>query len=129
MNRRLYIFSLLVSCSMLLMAQVHRVNQDGSNAALYDDGDTYIVGDENGSYTDGAGNRTTWGRDTTKHKGEKVIPIGQFQWILEPRLGTVIDAENNDTVVHDFQKWNATDGSNAESRCWQDSCTHPHSRL
>ncbi|MBR4129836.1 MAG: putative porin [Bacteroidaceae bacterium] len=110
MNKRLYIL-LLILCSMLPVgAQVHRVNQDGSNATLYNDGETFIVAPENGSYVDGAGNRTTWGRDTTKHKGEKNIPIGQFQWVLEPRLGTIVDAENNDTVVHDFQKWNATDG-------------------
>ena len=95
-------------------AQVHRVNKDGSNATLYNDGETFIVAPENGSYVDGAGNRTTWGRDTTKHKGEKNIPIGQFQWVLEPRLGTIVDAENNDTVVHDFQKWNATDGYTGE---------------
>ena len=104
-----FIFSLLPAS-----AQVHRVNQDGSNAALYDDGDTYLVNSEYGSYTDGAGNRTTWGRDTTKYKSEKKIPIGQFQWVLEPRLGTVVDAENNDTVVHDFYKWNATDGYTGE---------------
>lgn len=115
MNRRLFI-SLLFLCTLLTAsAQTHRVNKDGSNAALYDDGETYIVRDDDyGSYTDGAGNRTTWGRDTTKHKNEKPIPIGQFQWVLEPRLGTVVDAENNDTVVHDFQKWNATDGYTGE---------------
>lgn len=115
MNRRLFI-SLLLLCTLLTAsAQTHRVNKDGSNAALYDDGETYIVRDDDyGSYTDGAGNRTTWGRDTTKHKNEKPIPIGQFQWVLEPRLGTVVDAENNDTVVHDFQKWNATDGYTGE---------------
>ena len=100
-----FIFSLLPAS-----AQVHRVNQDGSNAALYDDGDSFIVNPENGTYIDGAGNRTTWGRDTTRHKGEKDIPIGQFQWVVEPRLGTIIDAENNDTTVHNFQNWNATDG-------------------
>ena len=113
MNRRLYIllFLLLAPCSLPhLFAQGHRVNKDGSNAALYDDGETYMVTPESGTYVDGAGNRTTWGRDTTKFKHKREIPIGQFQWILEPRLGTVIDAENNDTVVHDFQKWNATDG-------------------
>ena len=117
MNRWLYIllFLLLVPCSLPhLFAQVHRVNKDGSNAALYDDGDTYTVASESGSYVDGAGNRTTWGRDTTKFKNKKDVPIGQFQWVLEPRLGTVIDAENNDTVVHDFQKWNATDGYTGE---------------
>ena len=115
MNRRLFISLLLLCILLTASAQTHRVNKDGSNAALYDDGETYIVRDDDyGSYTDGAGNRTTWGRDTTKHKNEKPIPIGQFQWVLEPRLGTVVDAENNDTVVHDFQKWNATDGYTGE---------------
>lgn len=118
MKQRLYIqlFLTLVLWSVAggwwskALAQVRRVNQDGSNAALYDSGDTYIVDSQSGTYIDGAGNRTTWGRDTTRAGSEKKIPIGQFQWVLEPRLGTVIDAENNDTVVHDFQKWNATDG-------------------
>lgn len=117
MNKRLYILLFLLLAPFALphlMAQVHRVNRDGSNAALYDDGDTYLVSPESGTYIDGAGNRTTWGRDTTKFKNKKDIPIGQFQWILEPRLGTVVDAENNDTVVHDFQKWNATDGYTGE---------------
>ena len=100
----------LISTLLQANAQVHRVNKDGSNAALYDDGETYVVSPEDGSYIDGAGNRTTWGRDTTRFKNKKNIPIGQFQWVLEPRLGTVVDAENNDTVVHDFYKWNATDG-------------------
>lgn len=114
MNRRLYILLFFLCAMLQASAQVHRVNKDGSNAALYDDGETYIVAPENGTYVDGAGNRTTWGRDTTRFKNKKNIPIGQFQWVLEPRLGTVIDAENNDTVVHDFQKWNATDGYTGE---------------
>jgi len=110
MTKRLYILLFLISILLKASAQVHRVNKDGSNAALYDDGETYVVSSEDGSYIDGAGNRTTWGRDTTRFKNKKNIPIGQFQWVLEPRLGTVVDAENNDTVVHDFYKWNATDG-------------------
>ena len=110
MTKRLYILLFLISILLPASAQVHRVNKDGSNAALYDDGETYVVSSEDGSYIDGAGNRTTWGRDTTRFKNKKNIPIGQFQWVLEPRLGTVVDAENNDTVVHDFYKWNATDG-------------------
>ena len=110
MTKRLYILLFLISTLLQASAQVHRVNKDGSNAALYDDGETYVVSPEDGSYIDGAGNRTTWGRDTTRFKNKKNIPIGQFQWVLEPRLGTVVDAENNDTVVHDFYKWNATDG-------------------
>ena len=104
------LFLLLILCTLLPAGAQVRVNKDGSNAALYDDGDTYTLDRESGTFIDGAGNRTTWGRDTTKFKNKKNIPIGQFQWVLEPRLGTVIDAENNDTVVHDFQKWNATDG-------------------
>ena len=56
------------------------------------------------------GASTTWGRDTTKHKKTKPTPVGQFQWRVDRRLGTVIDAENNDTVVHNFQNFNNTDG-------------------
>ena len=52
------------------------------------------------------GDRFSAERDTT----EKEIPIGQFQWVVEPRLGTVVDAENNDTVVHNFQSYNLTEG-------------------
>lgn len=52
--------------------------------------------------------RSTWGRDTSKV--EKSIPIGLFQWRIDERLGTVIDAENNDTVEHNFQNFNLTDG-------------------
>ena len=114
MNKRLYTLLYILCFLLSASAQVHRVNRDGSNAALYDDGDTYIVNGESGTYIDGAGNRTTWGRDTTRFKNVKNIPIGQFQWVLEPRLGTVVDAENNDTVVHDFFKWNATDGYTGE---------------
>lgn len=54
--------------------------------------------------------RTIWGRDTTKHKKSKPIPVGQFQWCIDRRLGTVTDAENNDTVVHNFQNFNNTEG-------------------
>ena len=122
MNRTAYIqlFLLLAlwwggsSQWSFVLAQAHRVNQDGSNTTLYDDGDSYILTPEHGTYVDGAGNRTTWGRDTTRFKSKKNIPIGQYQWVLEPRLGTIIDAENNDTVVHDFYKWNATDGYTGE---------------
>ena len=69
---------------------------------------------DRGEYADQAGNRTTWGRDSTKHEKQKPIPVGMFQWVLEPRLGTVIDAENNDTLVHNFQNFNNTDGYTGE---------------
>ena len=103
--------SLLLCLALTVGAQVETLDRYGNpinnNGNVYDDNQ---LNPESGFYEDGAGNRTTWGRDTTRTGSEKKIPIGQFQWILEPRLGTVIDAENNDTVVHDFQKWNATDG-------------------
>ena len=109
MYRRLTIL-LFFLCALSASAQVQRANKNGNNSALYDDGNGYFMDSQSGMIIDGAGNRTTWGRDTTRNKGKKNIPIGQFQWVLEPRLGTVIDAENNDTVVHDFYKWNDTNG-------------------
>lgn len=57
-------------------------------------------------------NRMTWGRDTTKH--DKPVPIGIFQWTINHRLGTVIPAENNDTVVKHYSNFNNTDGYNGE---------------
>lgn len=53
-----------------------------------------------------------WGRDTTKH--EKPIPIGVKQWTIDPILGHVIKAENNDTIVKHFDHFNNTDGYNGE---------------
>lgn len=107
-------FLLLFALCQMVLAQVQRINPDGSNTTIYDDGNGLYTDSQDGTYIDGAGNRTTWGRDTTRNSSDKDIPIGQFQWILEPRLGTVVEAENNDTVVHDFQKWNATDGYTGE---------------
>lgn len=109
MKRRLYLLLLLLGILLPACAQI--LNE---NATTGFDENGNPLSSDTGTYIDGAGNRTTWGRDTTRHRGEKEIPIGQFQWVLEPRLGTVVDAENNDTVVHDFYKWNATDGYTGE---------------
>lgn len=50
-----------------------------------------------------------WGRDTTK--SDKVIaPYGVFQWTIDPHLGDVVKAENNDTITLNFQNWRNTDG-------------------
>ena len=114
MKERLLILILSVCSFLTVGAQVGRINKDGSSAALYDDGEGYFIDSQSGTIIDGAGNRTTWGRDTTRFQNKKNIPIGQFQWVLEPRLGTVVDAENNDTVVHDFYKWNDTNGFTGE---------------
>jgi len=58
-------------------------------------------------------NRLSWGRDTTS-TGEKEIPIGIFQWKIDPVLGTVIPSENEDTVPHLYSNFNNTDGYNGE---------------
>ena len=52
---------------------------------------------------------TTWGRDTTRGK-QIPLPMGVFQWKVDPRLGGVIPAENTDTAVHNFQNWKLQDG-------------------
>lgn len=97
-------------CTMSSLAQVGRI-QAGSKDGIRDDrpmqgmGNTPEFGDErHGS------NRMTWGRDTTKH--DKEIPIGLFQWTIDERLGNVIPAENNDTVVNHYNNFNNTDGYN-----------------
>ena len=67
--------------------------------------------DDNTAYADERPSRkgSTWGRDTTRGK-QVPLPIGVFQWKVDPRLGTVIPAENTDTVVHNFQNWKMQDG-------------------
>lgn len=73
-------------------------------------------GRDRGQASSGKTNRPksskTWGRDTTKT--EIKIPIGQFQWKIDERLGSVIPTENRDTAVHNFQNWKFTEGMNGE---------------
>ncbi|MBR5466837.1 MAG: putative porin [Bacteroidaceae bacterium] len=52
---------------------------------------------------------TSWGRDTTRGK-QIPLPMGVFQWKIDPRLGTVIPSENTDTAVHNFQNWKLQEG-------------------
>lgn len=73
----------------------------------YDDEDD--EDDEDSSRTRRQGTRSTWGRDTTRGK-EIPLPMGIFQWKVDPKLGTVIPAENTDTAVHNFQNWKMQDG-------------------
>lgn len=122
MKHRSYILVTLLAITYLSAnAQIRRMNPDRNgvgNPTSYNNSGFGNEGEfnngiinQNGEYTDGnESNRTTWGRDSTKHQKETPIPMGQFHWVLEPRLGTIIDAENNDTVVHNFQNWNCTDG-------------------
>lgn len=111
------LFTLLFMMSYNASAQIRRNDPMNRSTQFpqnqgFDGDNTFRQTGTYGEYDEEerGGSRTTWGRDSTKHKKEKPIPMGQFQWVLEPRLGTVIDAENNDTVVHNFQSWNNTDG-------------------
>lgn len=64
---------------------------------------------QNGTFGD-----SEWGRDSTRASSVKEVPYGQFQWTIDERLGTVIPAENRDTVIHNFQNWKLNDGYNGE---------------
>ena len=116
MKHNLFFAVLLLCLSVHVIAQDNPRRLSTQNNRFTRNNTQSELGDlsEQGDYTDPAGNRTTWGRDSTKHQKRKKIPIGMFQWVLEPRLGTVVEAENNDTAVHNFQNFNNTDGYSGE---------------
>ncbi len=116
MKHNLFFAVLLLCLSVHVIAQDNPRRLSTQNNRFTRNNTKSELGDlsEQGDYTDPAGNRTTWGRDSTKHQKRKKIPIGMFQWVLEPRLGTVVEAENNDTAVHNFQNFNNTDGYSGE---------------
>ncbi len=116
MKHNLFFTVLLLCLSVHVIAQDNPRRLSTQNNRFTRSNTQSELGDlsEQGDYTDPAGNRTTWGRDSTKHQKRKKIPIGMFQWVLEPRLGTVVEAENNDTAVHNFQNFNNTDGYSGE---------------
>ena len=60
-----------------------------------------------------SGEGRSWGRDTTSNDGF-VVPIGVTQWTIDETLGSIIPAENTDTVVHMFQAFNETSGYNGQ---------------
>lgn len=116
MKHNLFFTVLLLCLSVHVIAQDNPRRLSTQNNRFTRNNTQSELGDlsEQGDYTDPAGNRTTWGRDSTKHQKRKKIPIGMSQWVLEPRLGTVVEAENNDTAVHNFQNFNNTDGYSGE---------------
>lgn len=108
---RRYLLTLFASlfCMLFAQAQLDRLPMNGPPSKT---GDLSQMGMGNMQYGDEqhGSNRMTWGRDTTKH--DKEIPIGIFQWTIDERLGNVIPAENNDTVVNHYNNFNNTDGYN-----------------
>lgn len=112
MKQILYILSLLLLLALPVEAQTPRhqaANEVGRNAIGGGRPSTTSSGDEQHGT-----NRLSWGRDTTSTSGEREIPIGVFQWRIDPILGTVIPTENNDTLVHLYSSYNNTDGYNGE---------------
>jgi len=102
-------FAILLTFSLFglsLQAQIATKRNTTSGST----GSSLLTGSGN---TNSGSSNGSWGRDTTSHE-EKIVPIGVFQWVLDERLGTVIPAENNDTVHHQFQNWHLTDGMNGE---------------
>ena len=67
-----------------------------------------------GDDSQGGRRNKSWGRDTTSTDDGFEVPIGVTQWTVDERLGDIISAENNDTVVHMFQWYNETSGYNGE---------------
>jgi len=128
MKHNLFLAILLLCMGLQANAQYNQSNTNGRLPSRNNrSGNNEYT--ENGDYYDNAGNRTTWGRDSTKHQKQKFIPQGLFQWVLEPRLGTVIDAENNDTVVHNFQNFNNTDGYTGEFSHLGNTATPRYNRI
>ena len=106
-NRNIIFLLLLLLCPLTAEAQF-----GVENNADYDNAYDYGMDDERNSSRSGS-KRTSWGRDTTENKDFE-LPIGVHQWTVDGRLGYIIPAENNDTVVHMFQNYNETTGYNGE---------------
>lgn len=62
--------------------------------------------------TTATGKEKIWGR--RQGKKEEPVPIGVSQWRVDERYGDSLAAANMDTVVHNFQFWNMTEGKNGE---------------
>ena len=132
MRNKLFLIVLLLCLGVQAYAQDNPRRLPTQNRRNFSNNNTQSNLDnfsDQGDYTDPAGNRTTWGRDSTKHQKQKKIPQGLFQWVLDPRLGTVIDAENNDTAVHNFQNFNNTDGYTGEYSHLGNTATPRYNRI
>lgn len=105
---RTLLLILMLTCLRPAWAQNTLRTEDGSASQRAGSG----YSPEGGVMPGGGTNQFSWGRggdDEEEEEGQQ-IPIGQFQWRLDRRLGNIIDAENNDTVVHNFQNFNLTEG-------------------
>lgn len=96
----------LLPASVQAQMPLRKVSGEGSQTFGGDYG-------EEDRYSNSRNGGTTWGRDTTE-ANDFEVPIGVTQWTVDDRLGTIIPAESNDTVIHAFQLFNETYGYNGE---------------
>lgn len=92
-HRTLHILLFLLILPVVAVAQIGDFQQQKLAAAL-----------------EAEHNNGNWGRDSTGHTPNRVVPWGQFMWTIDERLGNVVPAENTDTIVTNFQNWKMTDG-------------------
>ena len=106
--RRLLLIALLMVCSLSGRGQLPlRMNSDSQSSST-------SSSRQGGSRRSSSGDRDSWSRDTTEKDDGFIVPIGVTQWTVDERLGSIIPAENNDTVVYNFQCFNETSGYNGE---------------
>ena len=84
---------------------------NGGSAGGFGNGSDMGFGDEDAD-TARSGKGKIWGR--RQGKKEEPLPIGVSQWRVDERFGDSLAAGNMDTVVHNFQFWNMTEGANGE---------------
>lgn len=105
MRLRLGILFFLLALTLTARSQSLKA-RPGSTVSR-DDVDTGIPSD-----TAATRDNKVWGRREAKK--EEPTPIGVSQWRVDELTGDSLAAENMDTVVHNFQFWNMTEGANGE---------------
>lgn len=112
MRLRAAILFLLLGLALGSRAQSFRTNPDASSfAGGTDNRSAFGFGDEEPGSA-GTGKDKVWGR--REGKKEQPVPIGVSQWRVDELFGDSLAAANMDTVVHNFQFWNMTEGKNGE---------------
>lgn len=112
MRLRAVILLLLLGLSTGAWAQGFRTFEGSQNrVSNRNDATPTGFGDEASDSTR-TGRGKTWGR--SERKKEEPVPIGVSQWRVDELYGDSLGAENMDTVVHNFQFWNMTEGANGE---------------
>lgn len=120
MRHRLGIFLLLLAFAIGARAQGLRT-YDGARGSAggfgnnrstgFNGGSDYGFNDEDPDSTRTKKDKI-WGR--REGKKEEPTPVGVSQWRVDELNGDSLAAENMDTVVHNFQFWNMTEGQNGE---------------